>query len=618
MTAVMAIINYYFFFGQVLFIVIYFFARYAVDSDLNTGLRRFLRALACGTVGVMLAGFFVLPAFMGLEGNSRLDNYINGYNMLVYPSGKIVWDILKSMVMLPDIIGKGTLFYTTTVKNASLASYIPMFGIAGAIAFFLMFRKKHGWEKRLLIICMVIAAIPVFNAAFYMFNSSYYARWFYMPVLIMCLMTSQAAERGKSRQLKQGTVIAVILFFFFVGVYFLPSVDETGKTVFFNMTENNVIFQWDILGTAILTLFLLIAVFVMPKTKPINARKEQGSRKNNITYRDVVVLILAMVSCIVATFIPVRNGSSIISDNGKNKWEQQMLFNKVVVDQSRFCRGEVDGTSTNYDMVWGIPSMHCFLSTVPSEIFDFLQGSAGITRTVETNLPISRPGIRALLSGKYYCENAWVAKNRVFFNGEGTDGYVYLETQNHFDIFENQNYIPMGFAFDYYITESEWEKLEPKEHDYDLVRVLILPDEYADKYGDGLNMKEMRAEDLERDPLSYFRFTNECSLRSDSSCDYFETDTYGFSATTSDLKGEKLLFFSVPNTKGFSCEVDGIETEIIIADYGMMAIPVSSGVHNIRVEYTPEGLRPGIMLSIAGLLMLALFMAGLKNINKND
>ena len=321
----------------------------------------------------------------------------------------------------------------------------------------------------------------------------------------------------------------------------------------------------------------------------------------------------------LSTFVPLKNGSSIISERGKNKWQEQMLFNKVVVDQSDFCRGEVDSTSTNYDMVWGIPSIHCFLSTVPSEIFDFLYGSCGITRTVETNIPVERAGARAILSGKYYFENADISKNRVFNNGEGTDGYYFLDNQNGFDVFENLNFIPMGFTFEHYITESEWEDLKAKEHDYDLTRVLILPDEAALKYADTMDMTELTAEDIRETEMSYLEFTDECAKRAETSCTKFETDTYGFSATTAMLKDNTFVFFSVPATEGFSCTVDGVETEIVKADYGLMAIPVSGGVHEIRVTYTPEGLRVGAAMSFIGIAIAALYiLITVKKINKND
>ncbi len=602
MTAFMSIVNYYFFFGQVIFFVIYFIVRYTKNSNFREVMVRFFRAFSAGLIGTLLAGFFLMQAFVGVKGNTRLDNYITGYNMVVYPSEKLLWDIFKSLAMLPDIIGKGTLFYTSTVKNASLAAYLPMFGISGVVAFFLLNRKKKNWEKSLIIVSLVIALIPVFNAAFSLFNTTYYARWFYMPILIMCLMTAQSAERGRSVQMKKGVASAVLFYLLFVVIYLLPSVNDAGKLVFFNMSDNNSLFVRDMIWTAVLLLMLIYAIFLLPKNKK----------------RDSTVLILVIVSCIISTYVPVRNGSSIISDRGKVMWAEQMLFNKVEVAKDEFVRGEVDSSSTNYDMVWGIPSVHCFLSTVPSEIFDFLEGTGGIVRTVETNIPVERCGLKSLVSAKFYFENGVITRNRVFYNNEGTDGYVYAGTQNGFDIFENLNFIPMGFSFDHYITESEWEDLKAEEHDYDLTRVLILPDDVALRVGDSIAMDEWTAEDLQDNKLSYLEFTKECSKRSLTSCTYFKTDTLGFSAVTANLKDDTLVFFSVPCSSGFSCKVDGEDTEIYKADYGLMAIPVSKGSHKIRVTYTPEGRLPGRIMSLVGVLLLAGYGLMIKKVNKND
>ena len=600
MTTFMSIVNYYFFFGQVLFLLIYYVVKIGVKNHLRENLVLFNRALLGGIIGVLIAGFFLVPAFVGVSGNTRLDNFISGYDMLIYPSEKLIWDIFKSMAMLPDIIGKGTLFYTSTVKNASLAAYIPMFGLSGVVAFMLFEDKKKSWQKHLLIVCLVIALIPVFNSAFSFFNSNYYARWFYMPVLIMSQMTAVTAQRGRTREFKKGTIFAVLFFLLFVLIYFLPSTDEDGKRVFFKMSDNNAIFIRDLIGTAILCIFLVATTFFVSKK------------------RKIITFFLVMISCIISTYIPVKNGSSIISDRGKEMWQEQMLENTVTVDLSDFCRGEVDSTSTNYDMVWGIPSIHCFLSTVPSQIFTFLEGTGNIKRTVETNIPVERAGLRAIVSAKYYFENAKISKNRTYYNSEGTDGYQYLDTQNGFDIFENLNFIPMGFTYDYYITESEWSDVEAKERDYDLARLLILPDKVAMEVEKTVAMKEITAEDLFEENISYLKFTQECEKRRQTSCSSFETDTHGFTARTAKLKDDTLVFFSVPNRKGFMCRVDGKKTQIYTADYGLMAIPVSRGEHVIRVDYRPEGLFAGILMTGFGLLLLALYCCMLKIIKKND
>ena len=106
--------------------------------------------------------------------------------------------------------------------------------------------------------------------------------------------------------------------------------------------------------------------------------------------------------------------------------------------------------------------------------------------------------------------------------------------------------------------------------------------------------------------------------RDQTSCTSFEPDTKGFSAVTSDIDGDKLLFFSVPKVKGFSCTVDGVKTPIYTADYGLMAIPVSKGVHNIRVSYAPEGLITGCICSLLGVMVLGGYIAMIKKVKKND
>lgn len=54
-------------------------------------------------------------------------------------------------------------------------------------------RKKH-WLKKLLGILFLMAFVPFLNAAFQMFNASYYARWFYMLTLVMALATILALD----------------------------------------------------------------------------------------------------------------------------------------------------------------------------------------------------------------------------------------------------------------------------------------------------------------------------------------------------------------------------------------------------------------------------------------
>ncbi len=54
--------------------------------------------------------------------------------------------------------------------------------------------RRKSWQTRLLALCLLIAFVPVLNQAFSAFNYNYYARWFYMSVLILSLTTVMAFE----------------------------------------------------------------------------------------------------------------------------------------------------------------------------------------------------------------------------------------------------------------------------------------------------------------------------------------------------------------------------------------------------------------------------------------
>jgi hypothetical protein len=56
-------------------------------------------------------------------------------------------------------------------------------------------------------------------------------------------------------------------------------------------------------------------------------------------------------------------------------------------------------------------------------------------------------------------------------------GWELQSTQLGYNVYENQNFIPMGFTYDYYINERDFEKITEEKRAAVLLRALILPDE---------------------------------------------------------------------------------------------------------------------------------------------
>ena len=402
--------------------------------------------------------------------------------------------------------------------------------------------------------------------------------------------------------MRAGTLATIISFLLMVVVALLPSRDDDGNIVYNAMAENKLMFWHNVAVTAVISIALILIIFLI----------------RNRRMRVLVTYVATIASCIACTMMMLINGSSLISDYGMQEWQMQMLDTKPDVDVSdQFGRGETDSTSTNYEMVWGIPTIHCFLSTVPSEIFNFYEGAAGITRTVESDVPIERIGLRAILSSKYYMENSDINKDGDFVKGKGIIDYMQLgenSVQNGFTIYENMNYIPMGFTFDYYVPQSSWDTLNKADADKSLVKAIILSDEDAARYGS--LMQKLPQEDITSEAMSNEDFADECNARAQTACTKFRTTKDGFAATTSNLPAENLVFFSVPNMAGFTATVDGQKTDIITADYGLMAIDVPAGVHEIRVSYLPQGFYLGMLISIISIMLLLCYILKIRR-NRN-
>ena len=612
MTALMSVINYYFFVGQVLFFVIYYMVRWGIRLAKGRGVRalagEMIRILAAGTVGLMLSAFFLVQSIAGILGNSRISNVINGYDLIVYPDAGTPMAILKSFFMTPDLIARGTMFTNDNIRNGSLAFCLPCFAMAGVFAFWIL--RRRSWKKTLLVIFAVMTFVPVLNAAFSAFNSNFYTRWFYMPVLLCACMTSEALEETDQRAFTRGTLLSLACTALFILFCFLP-VEIDGKWSFTGICENRKLLNTEIEATLISSAMLLVILFI--------------KRHFRSMLTGTACLLLTVVCCIVSTAAVIDNGSSLISYSGFKKWKQQMLTERPLlapvsetesdtgpgegpvpgVDEA-FSRIETDGTCTNYEMVWGYPTMHCFESTVHPSIFQWYRG-IGMIRTVESTLPFERIGARAIMSVRRFVENTLVEADESYSDKGGIKGYTLLNDERGYNVHESENFIPMGFTFDNYMTEENYDLLDNGTiSDRVLVRDIILSEEMAAKYGNLLKEDG----NLYTEEMSYTDFFRNCRDRAASACSEFAFDKNGWHASVN-MEKENLLFFSIPYDRGFSARVDGEPAEVERVDFGLTAIPVPAGTHEIVVTYMPRGFVPAAVLSAltaAWLLAFALLL----------
>ena len=590
MTAFMAILNYYFFVGEVVFIIIYFFTRYA-------SVRRALRALLAGAAGVLLSLWYVIPAVYYTLGNSRLSDTLSGYDLLSYSEPTMLLGILKNVVLLPDISGLNSMFNMSYSRVSGIGAYIPLYSIAFVVAYFIIYKNKdlttdeERWPKRTLIVCTVFAFVPVLNALFSALNSEYYARWFFMPVLMMSLMTARVAEtiptdKNLEKPMLKGTITVGAVTGFFALAAVLPAKTDDGELTILGNLKNPEELLCELIFSAVMMVVLLVLVLtVFKRTEKIR-----------------VVKLVTVIACLVTSVTMMIEGSVLIENERKTSFISQGIKGADAVelpDEDSFYRIETEEDVYNYPMIWNRSSVTSFISTVPSSTLDFYSG-LGLTRKVTSKLGVTRVGARTLLSSRYYLVEMLEPIEQIGrVEDKTTLTYFTLRgSTNGFEIYENDYYVPMGFYFDEYVTEEEYEDWDASSAAKDklLMKALILDEETAENYGEYFEHLDLS----KISGITLTTFTEECDEKRERACESFETSKTGFTASVN-MEEENLLFFSVPYDDGFTAYVDGIETGIVKVDFGLSAVVVPEGRHDIEFKYS---LKTVIKKTIKKLLTL--------------
>ncbi|MBQ6039919.1 MAG: YfhO family protein [Oscillospiraceae bacterium] len=583
--AFMGILNYYFFTGQAVFAVLYFILR-CPAKDFRADVRKFFGLALEAVIGTMIACFMLLPAALAVLGNYRVSTKMWGLDMVAYSDRTRIWHIIESFFMPPDLPARPNLFRTDFGKWSSIGGYLPMFSMAGVMAF--MAQKRKHWATRLVAVCTVCAFIPILNSAFYMLNSSYYARWFYMPILIMAMMTAYALDNPQIRWRGSFKICALMLGGFGL-ISLLPRKDDEGKIVWFDFAKYSWYF-WLMLGLTAVLLYLGMMVLMM--------------RKRGSGFYRMAILMTAF-SCLCTAFGMVYFGIGLGSY--PTAFVNAALTGGPEISASdtdeQFWRVDISKDYDNYPMFWGYSNMRCFHSIVPPSLMEFYS-TIGLQRDVASRPDPKNYPLRALFNVRYYLDKA---------DGEKTDGYTYelkdmpgftyLKKDNGFYIYENDCYIPMGLAYDYYISEPDMDPLGSVTKQKNLLQALVLSKEQIAAYKDII--EELPASSKAGIKDSYY--VDYCKERAAQTCEKFTYDSYGFNASIT-LEQPKLVFFSIPFEDGWTAEVNGQTVPVERVSYGFMAVRCEAGSNQITFRYETPGLRTGASVSLCGIGALALYL----------
>ena len=573
--------SYFFFVGQVIFLCIYFVCKLTAKDFRLTG-RKFGHLLWESVLGVAMGCLLLFPAVLSLLQNPRTIDLSSGWGFLTYAKVQQYLAILLSWILPPDSPYLTSVWSEGVIKWTSMTAYLPLCSLAGAMAYWRS--RKADSKKRIVAVCAVCALVPVLNSAFYALNSSYYARWYYMPTLILAAMTVNALEdpdidldapaRGISWIMLATLVFAVV-----------PVRDDTTETWSFGVLKNPGQF-FTVLGFGLLGLMLyryLCGVW----------------RQDSRFVQRMTAAVLVFACAFTMVHIGIGKFGQWHTDSDLVEQDTNALLLKNALPEGDY-RIDTYKIHDNIGMWLDKSCLQYFGSTAAPSILSFYPG-LGVKRDVRSEPEITNYALRGLLSVEYLITTP---EKRESFEDEADEGWTYLADVDGYALYHNDNYVPMGFTYDYYVTEATYEASIKTLRSNLLLRALVLEDEDVEKYSSYLT--EL-SEDMLND-LHYDSYTQDCADRRAHSCSVFQMNNAGFHAEIT-LEKPNLVFFSVPYDDGFTAYVNGEKTDILRVDEGLMAMLCPAGTSSIDFVYQAAGLSASRVVTAVAIPVWVVYVA---------
>ena len=576
--------NYFFFAGQAVFLILYFLCMLA-GRAYKIGPRRFAVLAGETLLGCAMGCVLLIPAGLSLIQNPRTIDPYNGYGYLLYGNSQQYGAILYSAFLMPDAPYFRDMFQEGILKHTSMTAYLPLVGIAGGIAF-CRGRRSHPFTY-IMKACILCAFVPVLNSAFYALNSSYYARWYYMPVLVLCGATAYVLARPhlSEQQVPRAWRVVALVALSAAAFALVPNTDEEG-----NFQLGVVDLQprfWGIFAVSVLGVLLFWVLWKL-------ARNRRGWAKAMLAGVLAFSFFYGTVHLSLTKYPQWGTDSDLIAETYDSVAELDELL-----PEDAFYRLDAYGAHSNLGLWFDKSCLQFFNSTVAPSIMEFYP-EVGVTRDVNSKPDAQNYALRGLLSVRY----TLVAKDSADdWDGENLSGWTLCGQTSAYDVYQNDNWVPMGFTYDFYVTKAQLDTVPEKERAQILMRALLLDEEQIETYAGLLDpLPEEELEDRTAD-----RYAEDCADRRAGGVVEFAANRSGFTAHTN-YADQELVFFSVPYDDGFTATVNGVPAVIEKVDNGLMAVLVPAGDADIEFTYHTPGLALSARISLAGVAVYGVYL----------
>ena len=539
--ALLAFTNWFFFIGEVVFVIIYFIIK-VITKEYKITWKKFGEIFLEGLLGTLIACIVLIPSALFTLENPRVYISWDLYNSLIYTQKKDYLSILKALIFPPELMTNRAIIYQ---KNyAGCETYLPFVGLIFSLSY--LVKEKKNWLSVLFMTLIIFMFVPILNNTFYLFNPTYYSRWFFSFTLISSLMTIKCIDDNIS--VKNGMIINFLLYIFFILLLLVLKIRHENIELLFNIKYLFICLLYVFSSNIIL--FLIINL---------------KSKKLRFDFLFISVILSVVFFGNLITYM-YKGNTFKTNENLGDYYYKNDAFEKY--KNYRF--NSSDSILLNYGYINRINNIKSFNSNVNGSAFSFYK-SIGFNRAVITDISIENLELNNLLGVKYI-----LAKD---IDNPCKFGYKLKEKFKDYNIYYNPSAKDIGYTVNNVIKSDEFEKL-----DFDN-RINILNDTIV------LNDQNYKLYNRLYDNKNQKLISNN-----------FEFIKNGFKSNVNS-NSDSLLIYQIPYDKGWKAYINGQKTDFINVNNGFIAIKINKGDNIVEFKYFPPGLKLGIIISTISLII---------------
>lgn len=529
-------------------------------------------------IGTGLAGIALIPSFYAILGSGKATETIGTHIELMYCPQKIL-EHLKTLVA-PIESGSYRAFYDSSIWS-STGVYLPIFGCTCVIQWCI---QKKNWLKKICILLVVCYFVPVLNAMFNLFSSTTYTRWLYGMALIFSLVTAMTLEEMQIKKQRMNRKVLVGATFFTAGILLIPSIiyllHYFGISIV-NRFASACVSEYFMGYTSIIVMLILTLI------NYIVLWNVAGKRKLNVRF--TIIAIIAICTLNFGVYNMVNYDLHATDYSNDDYYKKALVEGNERTNHCFEYRIDYPNQIVNYGLFKNMSAVNYYNSLQNPSSSRFAEAVGIGSDLQDTILLVPDEGaeyIDTLLSVKYYYDYDG--------NGKVPVGFHYLKSENGVDIYENENYISMGYTYDSYCTEKQLMDMLPENRAKIMLETLVVREEDEKIVNKYLSMKD--------DVTDTSALSDVVSDRKKLLCSNFEGTSKGFQAEIT-LDEDNIVFFSIPNDTGWDIRVNGDTANVVEVNYGLIGVCCQKGANTISATYHTKGCKLGIFCSVICLIV---------------